>query len=188
MDEGKGFPQRRTGDLHKGRISLSQARYFITCSVEDRRPVLANCCAALTGAIDQLKDNMDCVVRCGTIMPDHLHLVIVLGEHLSVGQVVGKMKTLTRRALAEAGARWQRDFFEHRLRPEEGIDPYARYVFLNAYRAGLVSRTEQWPHWFCDDQAKFDFGKFLDGSGCPPVEWLECDLARLGLQASAVGE
>ena len=188
MADGKSLPQRRTGEMHKGRVSLTGARYFITCTVDRRLPVLRQCSDVLDSALARLGRDGDITIQCGTIMPDHLHLCVTLNGRLSVGQVVGKMKTLTRAGLAQASARWQRDVFEHRLRPEERIDPYARYVFLNPYRGGLVALTERWPHWFCHDPSQCDFVELLDSEGCPPVEWIECDLAGLGLQESAIGE
>ena len=42
----------------------------------------------------------------------------------------------------------QRDFFEHRLRQEEGGRQKADHILENPVRAGLVERTEDWPFVF----------------------------------------
>jgi REP element-mobilizing transposase RayT len=46
------------------------------------------------------------------------------------------------------GIRWQRDFFEHRLRSEESFREKADYVLANPVRAGLVECEEDWLYTF----------------------------------------
>ncbi len=46
------------------------------------------------------------------------------------------------------GFRWQRDFFEHRLRSDESLDAKAGYILENPVRAGLVAKPEDWPYRF----------------------------------------
>ena len=41
---------------------------------------------------------------------------------------------------------WQRDFFDHRLRGDEGWREKADYILANPVRAGLVMKTEDWPY------------------------------------------
>ena len=68
---------------------------------------------------------------------------------------------------------WQRDFFEHRLRNGEEIEPFGLYVFLNPYRAGLVSPRERWMHWWCPDSSVFRFTSRLNSDETPPAEWID---------------
>ena len=44
------------------------------------------------------------------------------------------------------GIDWQRDFFDHRLRKDEGYTEKAHYIRMNPVRAGLVARPEDWPY------------------------------------------
>ena len=67
--------------------------------------------------------------------------------------------------------RWQRNFFEHRLRPGEPANNYARYIFMNPYRAGLIGPRDVWPHWRCAPAAQFDFLPMLDEGRFPPPAW-----------------
>lgn len=46
------------------------------------------------------------------------------------------------------GIRWQRDFFDHRLRCEESEREKADYILRNPERAGLVDCWENWPGVF----------------------------------------
>ncbi len=104
-------------------------------------------------------------------MPDHVHLLFTLGKSLSVGQVMGKFKTLARRA-AEAAWTWQLNGFEHRLRPEEQEAHYAFYLFMNPYRAGCITLEQTWPGWICEEPERYRFLSGLSSDGTPPAEWL----------------
>ena len=42
--------------------------------------------------------------------------------------------------------RWQRDFFDHRLRDDEGYGEKAAYILANPVRAGLITEGAQWPY------------------------------------------
>jgi putative transposase len=43
------------------------------------------------------------------------------------------------------GIRWQRDFFEHRLRNDEYFEEKVDYVLQNPVRAGLATDWRDWP-------------------------------------------
>ncbi|MFN2621588.1 MAG: transposase [Chthoniobacterales bacterium] len=83
------------------------------------------------------------------IIPDHVHLIVTFGSlDARIQTVVSKWKEWTAKSL---GIRWQRDFFKHRLRREEGFREKAGYVFANPVRAGLVKQAEDWPYTFIAD-------------------------------------
>ena len=166
------------------------ARYFVTvCALRPSdaliRPETAQ---AIQRSLESVCAGGDGSLLCATIMPDHVHLLLKLGERLGIGQVAGKFKSLNRGDLAIAGAAWQRDFFEHRLRPNESADSYARYIFMNPYRGGLIERRAQWPWWWLGENTEFDFIAMLDDGLYPPPEWTDGDLGALGLRAKDVGE
>jgi REP-associated tyrosine transposase len=50
------------------------------------------------------------------LMPDHLHMLATFGPDVSMEKVMRNWKRYTAR---HAGIRWQRDFFDHRLRGDE---------------------------------------------------------------------
>jgi hypothetical protein len=41
---------------------------------------------------------------------------------------------------------WQRDFFDHRLRGDEGWREKSDYILQNPVRAGLIEKYEDWPY------------------------------------------
>jgi len=83
------------------------------------------------------------------LMPDHVHLVLAFPDiDKRLQTVVSKWKEWTAKSLK---IEWQRDFFEHRLRKEEGFREKADYVLANPVRAGLVEKAEEWPYLFIAD-------------------------------------
>ena len=114
----------------------------------------------------------DTITDACTVMPDHLHWLFRLGGRLTLGRVVARFKANTKMSLAGGGLAWQRDFFEHRLRAEESVEDYGRYIFLNAYRAALLRPGDSWAGWWCPRPETFEFTGLLGANGSPPTEWL----------------
>src|SRR6478736_6483848 len=137
---------RKTARLRFGRLSVPGAHYFVTFCTKDRIPALGEPghAMALVETLRSMHAAQDIGLVAATIMPDHVHLLFTLGENLRVGQVIGKIKTLARRQPNE-GWRWQNECFEHRLRPEDSVEDYGFYIFMNPYRAGLARLDERWP-------------------------------------------
>ena len=61
--------------------------------------------------------------------------------------VIG-FKSDTHRYLCPHGLEWQENYYDHRRRRENECEPFARYIFLNPYRAGLISLYARWPSWW----------------------------------------
>jgi len=74
------------------------------------------------------------------LMPDHLHLLLTGHDPVAV---LTPWKRYTARQL---GIRWQRGFFEHRLRGNEAISAKVEYLRQNPVRAGLVQTPDAWPY------------------------------------------
>jgi REP element-mobilizing transposase RayT len=183
------MPTRRTAALRQGRASLADARYFITFCTQKRNPALIMPVTsdAIARILTRLEEDGDWKPLAYTIMPDHIHILAVLSGRLTVSQVVGKMKALTNPTLKIAGAAWQENFFEHRLRPDEIAGAYARYIFLNPYRAQLIRQTETWPYWTKSAVHEFDFISQLIDGRLPPMEWLTTSTEMTGLRVEDVG-
>ena len=75
------------------------------------------------------------------LMPDHLHALVAVPGDTTLAKTITDWKSLLART---TGIRWQRDFFEHRLRAEENLDQKADYMRENPVRAGLATRAEEW--------------------------------------------
>ena len=87
--------------------------------------------------------------RLVLFMPDHLHALMVFPAAQDLSKVVRDWKRYTAR---NAGIRWQRDFFDHRIRNEQSLEEKWHYVAQNPVRAGLVPTPEDWPYvWIGGD-------------------------------------
>ena len=100
----------------------------------------------------------------------HVHWLLTLGTRLTIGQVVGKVKAAVRRT--HPGLRWQDNFFEHRLRPQEPAESYAFYTFMNPYCAELCTIDEKWPGWIASPKVRWEFEALLRDGGLPHAEWI----------------
>jgi putative transposase len=140
--------QRLPHDTPLG-IASEEATFFITICAADRgsddllrdgRP------PALLEAVAHRHDNGVWWCRLFVVMPDHVHgLIRFPSRENPMARGISEFKKFTARTL---GIRWQKDFFDHRLRREESEREKANYILRNPERAGLVAQWEQWPHRF----------------------------------------
>ena len=184
----RSLPVRRTADLRKGRASVPEARYFVTCCLvrPTRALVGAVRAGAVANAIRRLEFDGDCSLNAATIMPDHVHLLFGLGNRLSLSRMVAKLKGLSEKAIRSGRGEWQENFFEHRLRADEPADPYAKYIFMNPYCGDLIGRRETWPYWLAGS-ASLAFTAMLEEGNYPPPEWKEETPEAMGLSEICVG-
>jgi mono/diheme cytochrome c family protein len=98
-------------------------------------------------------------------MPDHLHALISFPYEQPMKQIVADWKRFLATKLK---IEWQRDFFDHRLRKEESYREKADYILANPVRAGLITRREEWPHfWTADFQQRTNSGSQALRGGAP---------------------
>ena len=83
------------------------------------------------------------------LMPDHLHLIA--GFPASGPGMSETIRNWKRLAARKAGIEWQRNYFDHRIRRDEGLDLKADYVRQNPVRAGLISSAKDWPFFVDGD-------------------------------------
>jgi REP element-mobilizing transposase RayT len=82
-------------------------------------------------------------------MPDHLHALIGVDGQTSLAQLIRAYKRITAKI---AGIRWQRNFFDHRLRHDESLAEKFAYICQNPVRAGLIPSEHDWPYIFIPNQ------------------------------------
>jgi REP element-mobilizing transposase RayT len=74
-------------------------------------------------------------------MPDHLHAIIVFSATSHMRTLVGNWKKFV---AGKSGVKWQRDFFDHRLRDHHELQEKTEYILMNPVRKGLCERMEDW--------------------------------------------
>ena len=176
--------------LRKGRNSIPFARYFITLCVRNRVPKLTS--GQIQSSIRQILREMhlkqDIEVICGTIMPDHFHVLYRLLDRLSLSQVQAKIKSKTKPDLTKLGIEWQENFYDHRLRMQVPMERFALYIFLNPYRKQLIRSDEIWPYWFFNREQRPEFTPHLLKGDVPPAEWLRAPDSAQDLIDADLGE
>ena len=92
---------------------------------------------------------MACPVYC--LMPDHAHLLVV-GWSQGADQrlFMPWLRRHTNRLLKARGQVWQKQAYDHVLRPQEAdrdaFQSLAKYLTENPVRAGLVTTARAWKH------------------------------------------
>ena len=121
--------------------------FFITICCEPRgqnhlcKPEVAN---RLLETVKHRTDGDVWFPHLFLLMPDHLHALLSFHPHGDgMRSVVSSWKGWTAKTL---GIKWQRGFFDHRLRTDEHHRDKANYIMLNPVRAGLIDRHEDWPY------------------------------------------
>ena len=130
-------------------IDRSREHYFITVCCEERRiNQMANAAVGhpLLETVKHRHAHGIWFAHLALLMPDHIHLILTFPQsEKRLQTIVSKWKEWTTKSL---GIRWQRDFFEHRLRKEESFREKADYIFANPVRAGFVEKAADWPYVF----------------------------------------
>ena len=96
------------------------------------------------GVLAALAHNHDQLIwhcRLALLMPDHLHSVMAFPREPGMETTVRNWKKFV---AAKLGVKWQRDFFDHRLRNDQELQETTSYILLNPVRKGLCQRTEDW--------------------------------------------
>jgi REP element-mobilizing transposase RayT len=121
--------------------------FFVTFNTRKRAPILANNAvhARFTGFTREA-DARNIAVGRYVIMPDHIHLFVVVGRDFTLSRWVGMLKRHLSTALHTSSPHWQAGFYDHLLRHEESYSQKWDYVRLNPERAGLVASADQWPY------------------------------------------
>ena len=126
--------------------------YFVTFCVLQRRPILANTVLheAFLSFARRARDEHAVSVGRYVIMPDHIHLFVVLPEPgPSLARWVGQLKRQLGVALEGLGysaPQWQEGFFDHLMRGADSYSAKWAYVRENPVRAGLCPIAEAWPY------------------------------------------
>ncbi len=82
------------------------------------------------------------------VMHDHVHGLFFFPPAETMQNVVSAWKRLTARRY---GIRWQRDFFDHRIRNEAEYTEKSSCIRMNPVRKGFAGTPGAWPYaWTAD--------------------------------------
>jgi REP element-mobilizing transposase RayT len=105
-------PLKGYSALRRGRWSEHAADYFLTICI--RRPQAGLCSSSLVvavfGEMRRLTIDGQWTVRTAVVMPDHLHLLVTLGERSHLSECVRMFKGRLAPALRKTNLAWQPSF------------------------------------------------------------------------------
>jgi REP element-mobilizing transposase RayT len=120
--------------------------YFLTLCCERRglnQLCLPETADALLASAEFYHRQARWFVRLFLLMPDHLHALVAFPGGAGMSEVIRNWK---RHATRTLGIRWQRNFFDHRIRNRESWDSKAEYIRQNPVRAKLIDTAVEWPY------------------------------------------
>ena len=86
------------------------------------------------------------------IMPDHVHLLLTVGEGMTIEKamqlVKGRFSFRLKKEFGYLGEVWQRGFSEVQVLGRESFDVHRAYIAENPVKAGLVKSAEEYPFCF----------------------------------------
>jgi putative transposase len=101
------------------------------------------CGARVVGFVQFYHLRSDWYVPIFLLMPDHFHALIAPAPDKDFSKLIGDWK---RFVTSRHKIRWQKNFFDHRLRSDESWEEKAEYIRMNPVRAGLMTEGEAWPY------------------------------------------
>jgi len=123
-------------DLHFKGINIAQ-------------PSIAGIIIKILQEYDQLL--YDLLYYC--VMPNHVHLVIYLGnltDPKPLGLILKNIKGRSSREinllLGRSGTFWQKASYDRLVRDEKELSSIGDYILENPVKAGLVDSYENWPY------------------------------------------
>jgi len=146
---------------------LGMAR-FVTFSCYHRRPLFTedDRFRVFLDELAKARQNSGFTLLGYVVMPNHVHIVIHPQGRLTLGTLVGEIKSLTARrigTLLKLEGRhnremaeiirngenrfvfWQRKCYDHNCRTVESVREKINYCHMNPVRAGLVADAAEWP-------------------------------------------
>lgn len=144
----------RANALRKGRFSCPNQIYLITIVTHARTPLFTDFNAARTFIAELRQSDSEQLTNtiAWVVMPDHIHWLFGLGEHVPLTKLLQRIKGRSAKSLNEAfnaqgQSIWQKGYHDRAIRREEDLKSIARYILANPLRAGITDKLANYPHW-----------------------------------------
>ena len=169
------------------RLQESGQSHCITFSCYQRQQKLVDSrlCALFVERLEAMRGRFDLRVYGYVVMPEHVHLLVGEPERGMLCEAVHYLKLsfakLSRRLREddEAGAFWQKRYYDRNIRCYRDFCEKLRYIHRNPVKRGLCAQPEQWRWSSFRHYASREFGVVEIES-----EWT----ARLREKSTTVGE
>ena len=153
----KEFPGRKTLPHNPPLgIDISRETFFITICLANRFSKISlakeDIARPLIDTVAHRNKNHTWWCSTFVVMPDHVHGLFRFPNdserNRTMQKTMGNWKSWTARSL---GIKWQRGWFDHRLRSDEKERETAEYICNNPVRSGLAKTVDAWPYRFVAD-------------------------------------
>ncbi|MGB1128860.1 MAG: REP-associated tyrosine transposase [Haloferula sp.] len=92
------------------------------------------------------RERYDLIEWC--VMPNHVHVLVVIREGFLMSEMVRSWKSYTARLinqnLGQSGQVWARNYHDRLIRDTEHLERARRYILMNPVKAGLSKTPEDW--------------------------------------------
>ena len=185
--------------LRKARVSLPGHCYFITTTIANREPLMANAPIAkvIVGSLFWLQEQNRIRLMGFVIMPDHLHMAFVLPEESrpegrsyecvpapigapfrarpSLSHVMESFKGYTGKTINELinrhGPVWQSAYHDHLVRDRKDFETRLNYMHDNPVRKGLAHFEDE----FTFSTASPWYTSWIDWAWLDGIEYAKSD-------------
>ncbi|MCK4353357.1 transposase [candidate division WOR-3 bacterium] len=152
------------------RFYLPNQMYFITSVVENRRKVFYNekNIKLLLDIFEYYRQKYQFKIGAFSILPDHFHWLIILGEGGTISQIMKGVQGFSARRINKEngwhGKLWQHQFLDHIIRKNEDYRNHINYIHNNPVKHKLVESPEayrwsSYKNYYLGDDSLFKVDK-----------------------------
>jgi REP element-mobilizing transposase RayT len=149
------------------RFLLENAAYHTISVTRGRRPLLSDprAAAVILDTIDASRSKSHLYLLAYALMPDHMHLLCVPGDGVTISDVMKAIKGTSAKAANRAGLHegplWKQGFYDRVIRSEEHLNATVDYIHCNPVVAGLAEVPADYPYSSTHASATTDVGRFF---------------------------
>jgi len=112
-------------------------------------------------------------LRSFTLMPEHRHILLRLGENGILEKTVRLFKGRLSPILRGHNLHWQKGgFYDHKLRPNDSLEAVCRVYLYESLSQATENSDLKWPYFYCCP-ADWAWGKNRTNKELPYPEWLK---------------
>ena len=124
---------------------LSDETFFVTTSLEPRRPLFADSGAAqlILNTWDFYRKRGEINLYCFVVMPDHVHFIVKVNSPLTISGFMRRFKDFVAHEL-EQGPIWEKGFWSEGIPSGRAFYQKLSYIHRNPAVAGLVTEESEY--------------------------------------------
>ncbi len=144
----KTLPKRKPIRLALPDYHTLGAWYFVTICCRDKKPHMKKPSVRDTviSILEQTASSSRVEIAAYSILPNHLHMICSSGTDGLVAFIGAFKSKVTReiRRTVSPDFKWQKSFFDHKIRNEESLSEKVNYIWQNPVRLGLSGEPDDY--------------------------------------------